>query len=118
MQLHLSVVANLKDRENAVCKRVKVCPGFHEDGALIEGSDRKLAAKDLGAQQGEDAQEQEEQDQEGHDGLDRVDEGGKQVFQRAPVPVKAKRDVVAVRVSVAAAAAASARFLGNNHHNQ
>ena len=46
----------------------------------------ELAAKDLCAQEGKDAEKEKEEDEEGHDRLNRVDQRTKQVLKGSPVP--------------------------------
>ena len=46
----------------------------------------ELAAKDLGAQEGKDAEKEKEEDEERHDRLDRVDQRTEQVLKGSPVP--------------------------------
>ena len=46
----------------------------------------ELAAEDLHAEQGEDHHEEEEQEEERGDRLDRIEQRGNQIGQRAPVP--------------------------------
>ena len=63
----------LKDSEQTLGK------GIEAGSRLFEAPARspphgQLASKQLGAQEGEDAQEQEEEDQKRHDRLDRVDQ--------------------------------------------
>ena len=80
--------SNLEHRVKAVLERVKVGPGrLHVVAAGHGGAHFELAAKDLRAEEGEDAEKEEEEDEERDDGLDRVDERGQQVLQRLPVPV-------------------------------
>ena len=46
----------------------------------------ELAAEDLGAQEGKDAEKEKEEDEEGHDRLNRVDQRPQQVLKGSPVP--------------------------------
>ena len=46
----------------------------------------ELAAKDLGAQEGKDAEKEKEENEEGDDRLNRVDQGAEQVLKGSPVP--------------------------------
>ena len=46
----------------------------------------ELAAKDLGAQEGKDAEKEKEEDEEGDDRFNRIDQRPKQVLKGPPVP--------------------------------
>ena len=80
--------SNLEHRVKAVLERVKVGPGrLHVVAAGHGGAHFEFAAKDLRAEEGEDAEKEQEEDEERDDGLDRVDERGQQVLHRLPIPV-------------------------------
>ena len=46
----------------------------------------ELAAKDLSAQEGKDAEKEKEENEEGHDRLNRVDERAEEVLKGSPIP--------------------------------
>jgi hypothetical protein len=84
----ISELLHLKDCEQAVVERIEICPRLLENlAALGQRPHRKLAAKDLRAEQREDAEKEEEEDEQRDDGLDRVDQRAQQVLQGLPVPI-------------------------------
>ena len=46
----------------------------------------ELAAKDLGAQEGKDAEKEKKENEKGDDRFDRVDKRPEEILQRSPIP--------------------------------
>ena len=46
----------------------------------------ELAAKDLGAQEGKDAEKEKKENEKGDDCFDRVDKRPEKILQRSPIP--------------------------------
>lgn len=76
----------LKHREQTVGERVEIRSGL--DNGRADLPHGELSAKDLRAQQRENAQKEEEQHQQGHDGLHGVDKRGQEILKRPPVSAK------------------------------
>ena len=73
--------AYLKHRQQTLHKRVEVAARLGVGGVKV-----KLAAEHLHPEESEDHDKEEQEEEQGSNGLDRVEEGGHEVGEGAPVP--------------------------------